>query len=225
VPPFSLALPGLALAPFPLEVSAGDRPDLLGINIIEEVEGGLELELEYRAGPFGSDLPGQFKALLQRLVTNPANPLSALPVLTEAEERQLEHWNSTQVEYPEKRLVHQLFEAQVAREPHAPAVIFENQVLSYAELNRRANQLAHTLRGLTIDSETLVGVCLERSVEMVVALMGIVKAGAAYVPLDPTYPPERLAYMLQDSQVPVVLNPAAPGEPFTRLCRATHLPG
>jgi amino acid adenylation domain-containing protein len=101
--------------------------------------------------------------------------------------------------------LHHLFEDQVARSPHAPAVIFDHQQLSYLELEQRANQLAHHLLSLGIEAEARVGVCVERSCELVVALLAILKAGAAYVPLDPSYPPDRLAYMLADSNTRVVL--------------------
>ncbi|HEX8202153.1 MAG TPA: amino acid adenylation domain-containing protein, partial [Isosphaeraceae bacterium] len=101
--------------------------------------------------------------------------------------------------------VHRLFEAQEARTPEAVALAFEGRALTYRALNARANRLAHHLRGLGVGPETLVGVCLDRSPEMVVALLGILKAGGAYVPLDPAYPPERLAFMLEDSRAPVLL--------------------
>src|SRR5207237_572356 len=94
---------------------------------------------------------------------------------------------------------------QVQRTPEAPAIVFENQQLTYREVNCRANQLAHALQARGVGPEVLVGVCLERSLDLVVALLAILKAGGAYVPLDPTYPAERLAYMIQDAQLPLVL--------------------
>ena len=100
-------------------------------------------------------------------------------------------WNDTQTDYPKDQCIHQLFEAQVARTPEAIAVVFEDQQLTYDELNTRANQLAHYLQGLGVVPDVLVGICMERSLEMVVALLGILKAGGAYVPLDPGYPKER----------------------------------
>jgi amino acid adenylation domain-containing protein len=114
-------------------------------------------------------------------------------------------WNKTQRDYPEDRCLHQLFEEQVTRTPEAVAVIFEGQEISYAELNRRANQLAHYPRKRGVGPDVLVGLCVERSLEMMVGLLGILKSGGAYVPLDPAYPKERLAFMLEDAQVPVLL--------------------
>ncbi len=129
-----------------------------------------------------------------------------LPILTEAERHQLlVEWNDTQADYPQNQCTHQLFEAQVERTPEAVAVVFEDQKLTYQELNSRANQLAHYLQALGVGPEVLVGICLERSLEMVVGLLGILKAGGAYVPLDPAYPSERLTLMLSDCQAPVLL--------------------
>jgi len=120
----------------------------------------------------------------------------------------LVEWNDTAAPYPEELCIHQLVETQVARTPDAVAVVFEDQQLSYRELNQRANQLAHHLQGLGVGPETLVGISVERSLEMVIGLLGILKAGGAYLPLDPTYPAERLGFMLADAQVPVLLTQA-----------------
>ena len=136
-------------------------------------------------------------------MADPERPVSALPLLSAAERRQLlEEWNATARAYPAGRCIHELFEAQARQRPEAVAVEFEGERLSYGELERRANQLAHHLRGAGVGPETLVGLCVERSVEMVVGLLGILKAGGAYVPLDPEYPEQRLAFMLEDAQVP-----------------------
>ncbi|WP_414587519.1 amino acid adenylation domain-containing protein [Scytonema sp. PCC 10023] len=113
--------------------------------------------------------------------------------------------NNTQVDYPQDKCIHQLFEEQVELTPDAVAVVFDNQQLTYRELNCRANQLAHYLKSLGLGADVLVGICVERSLEMVVGLLGILKAGGAYVPLDPEYPKERLAFMLSDTQVSVLL--------------------
>ncbi|OUL18652.1 hypothetical protein BV378_34960 [Nostoc sp. RF31YmG] len=113
-------------------------------------------------------------------------------------------WNNTKFEYPEQ-CIHELFEAQVQRTPDAVAVVFADQKLTYSELNIRANQLAHYLQNQGVASEVLVGICMERSLEMIVGLLAILKAGGAYVPLDPAYPQERLALMLEDSQLPILL--------------------
>ena len=117
----------------------------------------------------------------------------------------LVEWNNTQTDYPQDKSIHQLFEEQVRRTPDAVAVVFENQQLTYHQLNCRANQLAHYLRTLGVGADVLVGICVERSVEMVVGLLGILKAGGAYVPFDPEYPTERLNFMLNDTAVGVLL--------------------
>ncbi len=128
-----------------------------------------------------------------------------LPILKESEKKLLNKWNNTQTDYPQQACIHQLFEAQVEKTPDAVALIFNNQHLTYRDLNSRANQLAQHLQTLGVGIETLVGICIERSLEMVVALLAILKAGGAYVPLDPGYPQERLAFMLSDTQVSVLL--------------------
>ena len=114
-------------------------------------------------------------------------------------------WNDTKTGDSQHLCIHQLFEAQVERTPDAIAVVLEDRQLTYGELNRRANQLAHHLRSLGVGPDVLVGICLEHSPEMVIGLLGILKAGGVYVPLDPTYPKERLAFMLEDARVPVLL--------------------
>ncbi|MBD2520504.1 amino acid adenylation domain-containing protein, partial [Nostoc sp. FACHB-973] len=153
-----------------------------------------------------SRMLGHFVTLLEAIVANPQQQISQLPMLTEVELRQLlVEWNDTHVEYPQDKCIHQLFEEQVERTPDAVAVVFENQQLTYEQLNTRANQLAHYLRSLGVGADVLVGICVERSVEMVVGLLGILKAGGAYVPLDPEYPTERLGFMLEDAQLPVLL--------------------
>ncbi|MEW6497398.1 MAG: amino acid adenylation domain-containing protein, partial [Cyanobacteriota bacterium] len=177
---------------------------------------------------------GHFQALLEGIVANPQQRLCELPLLTATERQQLLiDWNHTRTEsrivgagladqWVEKQIIsqqnppsceqvsreecfHQLFEAQVEKTPNAIAVVFEDKQLTYRELNNRSNQLAHYLQKLGVGSEVLVGICLERSVEMIVALLGILKAGGAYVPLDPTYPQERLNFMLEDAQVSILL--------------------
>ncbi|MER0806823.1 non-ribosomal peptide synthase/polyketide synthase [Pseudomonas aeruginosa] len=145
--------------------------------------------------------------LLRGMLENPQASVDSLPML-DAEERYqlLEGWNATAAEYPLQRGVHRLFEEQVERTPMAPALAFGEERLDYAELNRRANRLAHALIERGIGADRLVGVAMERSIEMVVALMAILKAGGAYVPVDPEYPEERQAYMLEDSGVQLLLS-------------------
>jgi amino acid adenylation domain-containing protein/thioester reductase-like protein len=117
----------------------------------------------------------------------------------------LQQWNDTQVDYPRDRCLHQLFESQVERTPDRIAIAFEEEYLTYRELNRQANQLAHYLKNLGVEPEVLVGICVKRSLQMVVGLLGILKAGGAYVPLDPAFPSDRLALMIEDSQLPVLV--------------------
>ena len=185
-------------AKFDVTLSLSERPD------------GLRGQLEYATDLFDAAtierLVGHWRVLLEAIVADPGQAISQLPLLTEAERHQLlVEWNDTAVEYPRDRCIHQLFEAQVERSPQATALVYETQQLTYGELNARANRLAHHLRSLGVGPEVLVGVCLERSPELVVGLLAILKAGGAYVPLDPGYPAERLAFMLQDTQAPVLL--------------------
>jgi non-ribosomal peptide synthetase component F len=147
-----------------------------------------------------------YQTLLEVIVDDPTQPLSDLPLLTDPERRQvLVDWNDTKRDYPRDRCIHELFEAQAERTPEAIAVVFKNQLITYGELNRRANQLAHHLQELGVGPEVLVGICMERSLEMIVGLLGILKAGGAYVPLDPAYPKERVAFILEDTRAPVLL--------------------
>jgi amino acid adenylation domain-containing protein/non-ribosomal peptide synthase protein (TIGR01720 family) len=149
---------------------------------------------------------GHFKTLLASIAANPTWPISEYSLLNDSERHQLlVEWNNTKADYPFDKCIHQLFEEQVDRMQEAVAVVFENQQLTYQELNTKANQLAHYLRTLGVKPDILVGICIERSFEMVIGLLGILKAGGAYVPLDPNYPYERLAFMLEDSQISVLL--------------------
>ena len=133
-------------------------------------------------------------------------PLAEVPKMTDVElHRVLAEFNDTGVDYRRDVCLHELFEAQIERTPDAVAVVFEGTHLTYRELNQRANQMAHYLRAFGVGSEVLVGIFMERSLEMIIGLYGILKSGGAYVPLDPEYPPERVAFMLQDTRVPVLL--------------------
>lgn len=160
----------------------------------------------------GSTIEGMLahmRTLLEGMAVQLDKPIADLPMLTAAERHQLlVEWNDTRVDYPLNRCLHELFEAQAGQTPEAVAVVFENSQLTYGELNRRANQLAHHLQGLGVGPDTLVGVYMERSLEMVLALYGILKAGGAYVPLDPEYPADRIAFMLRDARAPVLLTQA-----------------
>nr|VFJ73107.1 MAG: amino acid adenylation domain-containing protein [Candidatus Kentron sp. FW] len=151
-------------------------------------------------------MAGHFQVLLQGIISDPEQGIGVLPLLTEAErQRILVEWNDTAAPYPKDKCVHELFEEQVARDLDAVAVVFEDEEVSYGELNDRANRLAHRLRALGVGPEMLVGLFVERSVEMVVGLLAILKAGGAYVPLDPEYPLGRLAFMAEDADLKVLL--------------------
>ncbi|MBO1049494.1 MAG: amino acid adenylation domain-containing protein [Dolichospermum sp. DEX182a] len=149
---------------------------------------------------------GHLQTIFSAIVENPAATVGELPLLSAAERHQLlVEWNDTASEYPIDKCIHQLFASQVEKTPDAVAVVFENQQLTYRQLNQKANQLAHHLQTLGVKPEFLVGICVERSLEMVVGLLGILKAGGAYLPLDPYYPSERLSYMLADAGVEILL--------------------
>lgn len=178
-----------------------------------ETKNKLVLECQYNTNLFDAATIrrrlAEFEVLLEGIVANPKQKISELPLLTETERHQLlVEWNNTWAEYPQDKCIHQLFEAQVERSPDAIAVVFEEEQLTYRELNARANQLAHYLQSLGVGPEVLVGICVERSTEMVIGLLGILKAGGAYVPIDPAYPQERLAFILEDSGVSVLLTQA-----------------
>jgi amino acid adenylation domain-containing protein len=206
-PQEDLAISGLTVSP--LRVETGTAQFDLSLNIVE-TEQGLIGSLNYSTDLFESAtitrMVGHFQTLLEGIVANPNQRLGDIGLLTARERQQLlVEWNDTHTDYPKDQCIHQLFEAQVERTPDAVAVVFEDQQLTYRELNARANQLAHYLQRLGVKPEVLVGICVERSLEMVVGLLGILKAGGAYVPLDPSYPQERLSYILADSGVEVLL--------------------
>ncbi|MBW4476883.1 MAG: amino acid adenylation domain-containing protein [Tolypothrix brevis GSE-NOS-MK-07-07A] len=203
----TLYLPGLTSTTFDLD-NVTSRFDLT--LSIKETEHELQGWWEYNTDLFDAAtitrMIGHFQTLLDSIVANPQQQISELPLLTPAERHQLLfEWNDTQADYPQNKCIHELLEQQVERNPDTVAVVFENQQVSYQELNSRANQLAHYLKTLGVGSDVLVGICVERSIEMVVGVLGILKAGGAYVPLDPTYPKERSRFMLQNSQPKVFL--------------------
>ncbi|MBD0304901.1 MAG: AMP-binding protein, partial [Tolypothrix sp. T3-bin4] len=179
-----------------------------------ETQSGLIGTFEYNSDLFQEStikrMAGHLETLLEAIEANPQQRLSQLPLLTASEQHQLlQEWNNTEVTYPVNKCIHQLFEQQVELTPDAVAVVYENQQLTYSELNAKANQLAHYLRSLGVKPEVKVGICVERSLEMVIGLLAILKAGGAYVPLDPNYPQQRLEYILQNTQAPVLLTQAS----------------
>ncbi len=207
-PTASWDLSGLTLHPVKIDLEAAAFDLTLAMR--ETEQGFIEGVVEYNTDLFDAAtiirMQGHLQTLLEGIVASPAQRLSSLPLLTEAERRQLlVAWNATQSDYPRGLCVHELVEAQVERTPDAVAVVYEGQALTYRELNQRANQLAHHLQKLGAGPEVLVGICMEPSVEMAVGLLGVLKAGGAYVPIDPAHPPERLAFILADTCAPVLL--------------------
>ena len=177
---------------------------------LREEDGGLWGYIDYNTDLFDAPtiarLTEHFQLLLERVVVKPDEPIGGWPLLTEPERhRLLDEWNGTAVAYPRERCIHQLYEAQAERTPDAVAVVFGDQRLTYRELNRRANRLAHHLRRLGVGPEVPVAFRMERSLEMVIGLLAILKAGGAYVPLDPDLPQDRLAFMLADVRARVLL--------------------
>jgi amino acid adenylation domain-containing protein len=167
---------------------------------------GIYYDADLYAPEDAARLAGYYRKLLSSVLSRPERLVSELELLHERERRQiLVDWNDTHTPYPRDLCLHQLFESQAERSPGDVAVVGEGGQLSYRELNRRANQLAHYLRFLGVGPQTLVGILMERSVEMVVALLGVLKAGGAYVPLDPDYPKQRLSLMLETARVPILL--------------------
>ncbi|HYP26768.1 MAG TPA: amino acid adenylation domain-containing protein [Blastocatellia bacterium] len=180
------------------------------VLVITEDDSRLFIDLRYSTDLFDEStikrMLTHFQRLIEAAVADPRRPISALPMLTEAEVRQLlVERNDTSSPYPRHDCVHQLFERRASYSPEAVALACEAKQLSYAELNRRANQMANYLRSLGVGPETLVGVCMKGSIDMVVATLGILKAGGAFVPLDPDYPKRRLALMMEESTMPVLL--------------------
>jgi amino acid adenylation domain-containing protein len=199
-------LSGLEVAWYPQPVlhSAFD----LSFNFIEFGEKIL-LDCTYNTDVFLpatiERLIANFQMLLNGIADDPTRSLYQLPLLTQTEIRQLMEWNQTETDYPKDKTIVNLFEEQVEKTPDNIAVVFEGQQLTYAELNRRANKLAHYLRTLICTANDLIAICVERSLDMIIGLLGILKAGGVYVPLDPEYPQERLGYMLEDSQASLLL--------------------
>ena len=199
-------LPGLEISAIEGE-SKFAKFDLM-LDMVEH-DGGSSFSWEYAVDIFDTStverLAKHFEVLLQGVVANPTIEIGCVPLLTEQERAQFIDWNNTVAPYPEDQCIHELFEAQVERTPDALAVTFNDQRLTYRELNEQANNLADYLCEQGIMVGALVGICTERSLEMVVGLLGVLKAGGAYVPLDPAYPAARLEYMLEDSAIEMLI--------------------
>ena len=192
----------------PLEVKGLTAKFDLTLNLVPE-EGGLQGRLNYNRELFEpasvQRMVAHYQQLLEGIAEQPGESIASLPMLTQAEREQLlVEWNRTAVEYPQETIV-ELVERQAGKTPEAIAVEYNDQQLTYAELNRKANQLAHYLQKLGVGPEVQVGICVERSLELVVSLLGALKAGGAYLPLDFRYPKERLQWMLEDMQPPVLI--------------------
>ena len=202
-----LQLPGIEIED--MEVESGISKFDLSLTLTdrgEDLAGWLEYSTDLFEPTTVARMLSHFQVLLEGIVADPDRRISELPLLSEAEKHQvMVEWNQTARDFPKQKCVHQLFEEQAKRRPGAVAVVFEERQLSYGELNRRANQLAHYLRNRGAGPEVPVGLGLERSLEMIVGLLGILKAGAAYVPLDPEYPKERLTFMLKDANVRLLI--------------------
>ena len=195
---FSLVQQNCCLEPFKIKLSCLRQ------------DNSLIAEFHYDSALFESEdikrLSESFQAVLESAVNNTECAISHLEILSDSARRQiLIDFNQTQKNYPKNKCVHQLFEEQAERNPDSIAVVFENQKITYRQLNERANQLAYYLQNLGVESEIIVGICLERSLEMIVAMLAILKAGGAYLPIEPTTPKERKAVMLEDAQAKVLL--------------------
>lgn len=225
-PERNLSHPPLFQVMFVLQNTPDEDPELVGLTggvipttleiakfdltlLLTEMEQGISAFFEYNTALFEAAtlerMAHHYLHLLESVVANPDQRLCHIPLLSPAEQELFRTWNATDSPYPHSQSAHQLFAAQAARTPNAVALAYAQQTLSYQELDERANQLAHHLQALGVGSESLVAVCLERSLEVLVALLGVLKAGGAFVPIDPTYPPERLAFMLEDSGARILL--------------------
>ncbi|MGI9290753.1 MAG: amino acid adenylation domain-containing protein, partial [Gammaproteobacteria bacterium] len=185
-------------------------PLMVAINVVSQFNLRLDFDRQYYDDETIQQLGQHFLALLEGIAKNPQCTIGELPMLDAVErDRLVNDWNQTAADYPADATLKSLVEAQVADTPDAQALVFAEATLTYAELNDRANQLANWLIARGAQPDDLVGVCMERSIEMVVALLGIVKAGCAYVPLDPEYPEQRLQNILEDADMQLVLTHAA----------------
>ncbi|HEV7369720.1 amino acid adenylation domain-containing protein [Arenibaculum sp.] len=237
--------PPLVQSVFELETARERLPDLPGLRLsvepaahattrfelslsIRETADGLHGSFEYATDLFDRDtigrLAGHYGKLLEGIAAEPARRADTIPLLTGAErDRLLVEWNDTATAYRQDRCLHELFSEHAAATPDAVAVVFEEQYLTYGELDRRSNRLAHHLSALGIGPDVVVGLCVERSLDMVVGVLGILKAGGAYLPLDPGYPRERLAHMLEDARTPVLVTHAGAIDPLPDRARVVRL--
>lgn len=205
-PMSELQLPNLEAKPFEIESGMAMFDLSLSMQVVAgELQGGVKYNTDLFENATIERLIGHLQTLFAGAVASPSSVIWTLPLLTNWERDQLTQWNDTGVDYGQDCCLHQLFEEQAKQTPDAVAVVFADQTLSYRALNARANRLAHFLCSLQVEPDSLVAICMQRSFDMVVALLGILKAGGAYLPLDPDYPPEHLLLMLEDAQVRIVL--------------------
>jgi amino acid adenylation domain-containing protein len=231
VPERDLSTTPLFQVMFGLQRASGEGMELSGLALrgvpVEPAFAKFELQLSLIEGPEGLSgafiysrdlfepstierLSGHLGTLLDALASEPSRAVAELPLLGPEERRRVvSEWNDTARPLPTEALIHELIAAQAARTPDAVALVFEGEELSYGELDRRSNQLAHALRRRGVGPEVIVGICAERSFELLIGLLGILRAGGAYLPLDPDYPRERLAFMLEDAAPSVILTQGA----------------
>ncbi|WP_225000435.1 non-ribosomal peptide synthetase, partial [Cesiribacter sp. SM1] len=203
----SIALGGLTLSNESIKNPTTKFDLTLDITVRPE---GLQLEVEYCSDLYREAtvvrMMEHYQGLLSELLETPAKAIDLLPLLgTKERKLLLKGFNDTEAEYPKEKSLVMLFEEQVAKTPHAIAVEFDGNELTYEQLNNKANQLAHYLQQKGVGEESLVPVCIDRSLEMVIGLFGVLKAGGAYVPLDPSYPQDRISYMLEDTEAALVV--------------------
>ena len=204
VEPFDYDLRFAGHSVTPHNLSNGSADDLAVFIYDRGDDQGLRIDFDANPALYGKEELAahqqRFLKLVEAITRDPGQRIGRIDILGSKERHQvLAEFNAATADYPQNKLIHQLFEEQAGQHPDAPALVFEDRQLTYAELNARANRLAHHLRSLGVGPEARVAICLERSFELVISLLAVLKAGGAYVPLDPAYPEERLAYMLADS--------------------------
>lgn len=201
----------------PQEVAKFD----LTCNMMEEND-GIVVDLEYNTDLFSEEtiarMADHFTLLLTQILEDPDHPVQEIPLLLERERQWLQQWNQTKIDFPKSQPVHQCIAQRAAERGERPAIVSRDRTWTYQELNQKANQLAHYLRNRGITSGDFVGVCMERSPEMIVGMLAIMKIGAVYVPIDPAYPSERHAYLFADARLPLVLTQTAVAEHLPDLC-------
>ena len=202
-----LSIEKLQFRPYPLKSNIA-KFDLTLLAV--ESENNIKFSLEYCTKLYLREtvtgIAGHYLQIIKQITANPQRKLKDIDILTDAEKHQiLYEFNNTAAEYPKDKTIHELFEAQVARTPEKIALVYEDQELTYRELNRKANQLARVLRNKGVKADTIVGIMVERSFEMIIGILGILKAGGAYLPIDPEYPEERIKFMLEDSGAKILL--------------------